>query len=94
MNNKPITFEDVVSDCVDLYKAKNADYGSSTTKTYQQFGDISYATRINDKINRLNVLLTTSRQEVKDESIDDTILDIANYAILWLVDRKNKLNSN
>ena len=47
------------------------------------------ATRINDKINRINSLITTNKQEVKDESLNDTIMDLANYAILWLVDRKN-----
>ena len=84
-----ITFKDITDKCVKVYEVKNADYGNSTTKTYELFGDVSYATRLNDKINRVNNLLKNGNQAVNDESIDDTILDIANYCILWLVDRIN-----
>ena len=83
------TFESIANECLSIYKKKNSDYGSSTTKTYKQFGDISYATRINDKINRINSLLTGNKQQVQDESIDDTIMDLINYGILWMVDRRN-----
>ena len=89
MEDKKVTFETIINECREIYKKKNSDYGNSATKTYEQFGDISYATRINDKINRINSLIITNKQEIKDESIDDTIMDLANYAILWLVDRKN-----
>ena len=89
MEDKKVTFETIINECIERYKKKNSDYGNSATKTYEQFGDISYATRINDKINRINSLIITNKQEIKDESIDDTIMDLANYAILWLVDRKN-----
>ena len=89
MEDKKVTFETIINECIEIYKKKNSDYGNSATKTYEQFGDISYATRINDKINRINSLIITNKQEIKDESIDDTIMDLANYAILWLVDRKN-----
>ena len=89
MEDRKVTFYDIVNKCIEIYERKNKDYGNSATKTYEQFGDISYATRINDKINRINSLITTNKQEVKDESLNDTIMDSANYAILWLVDRKN-----
>ena len=89
MEDKKVTFETIINECIEIYKKKNSDYGNSATKTYEHFGDISYATRINDKINRINSLIITNKQEIKDESIDDTIMDLANYAILWLVDRKN-----
>ena len=89
MEDKKVTFETIINECIEIYKKKNSDYGNSATKTYEQFGDISYATRINDKINRINSLIITNKQEIKDESIDDTIMDLENYAILWLVDRKN-----
>ena len=87
--NSKVEFVDILDECLSIYKKKNSDYGSSTTKTYKQFGDISYATRINDKINRINSLLTGNKQQVQDESIDDTIMDLINYGILWMVDRRN-----
>lgn len=89
MEERKVTFYEIANKCTEIYERKNKDYGNSATKTYKKFGDISYATRINDKINRINSLLITNTQEVKDESLNDTIMDLANYAILWLVDRKN-----
>jgi len=43
-----------------------------------------------DKYNRLMTLCNPNapEQKVKDEKIDDTILDLANYCLLWLVERE------
>ena len=71
----------------ETYEAKNHDYGNSVQNTYDLFGDISFLTRINDKINRLNTLCTKDEMKVKDESINDTILDLANYAVLFYITR-------
>ena len=71
------------------YDAKNSDYGDSVGDTYKRFGDISFLVRITDKYNRINQLIE-SENKVKDESIEDTILDLANYCLLWLVEREIK----
>ena len=81
------TFESVLKQMLETYKAKNNDYGNSVQDTYDKFGDISFLTRINDKINRLNTLCVKGNQQVLDESINDTILDLANYAVLFYVIR-------
>lgn len=62
--------------------AKNHDYGNSVNKLYDEFGLISYIVRINDKVNRINALVKTNDRQVKDEKITDTLLDLANYALL------------
>ena len=70
---------------------KNNDYGNSVADTYQKFGDLSFLVRITDKYNRLLTLCNpNNEQKVKDEKIDDTILDLANYCLLWLVEREYK----
>ena len=41
-----------------------------------------------DKLERLNTLLRGAEQQVKNESIDDTLLDITNYAVMELLERR------
>jgi hypothetical protein len=41
-----------------------------------------------DKYSRLKTLLDGKEQLVMDESIDDTLMDLANYCIMELVERK------
>ena len=65
---------------------KNNDYGDSASKGYKEFGLISYVVRMNDKINRINSLIKKQKQEVTDESIKDTLLDLANYCLLAVAD--------
>lgn len=64
-----------------IYEKKNHDYGDSFEETYNELGIISCVTRMNDKMNRLKTLAKTDNQ-VKDESISDTLLDLANYSIM------------
>lgn len=68
-----------------IYKAKNHDYGDSFGETYKKLGIISAITRITDKVNRLQSL-ATKEQKVKDESIKDTLKDLANYSIMTLIE--------
>ena len=64
---------------------KNHDYGNSASELYEKFGLISYVVRMNDKMNRINSLLNKD-VEVKDEKIEDTLLDLANYCLLAVSD--------
>ena len=59
------------------YKAKNADYGDSFALVRKKYPN-AILIRLNDKINRLETLMNGGKQHV-DESIDDTLLDLANY---------------
>lgn len=70
----------------DLYARKNADYGDSFDKSMDKFGMVVSAIRIGDKVNRLSSLVTRQQEaQVKDESIADTFLDLACYAIMTMV---------
>jgi hypothetical protein len=67
---------------------KNALYGNSAMQSpilapyLTESGAI--AIRLSDKINRL-VTLQTSKVDDKEESISDTLLDIAGYCLLWRI---------
>ena len=71
-----------------VYANKNADYGNSFGETFSKLGIISAVTRISDKYNRLVSLSTKSEEErkVKDESLRDTLLDLANYCIMTVIE--------
>ena len=82
-------YQYILSNLEDTYKKKNSDYGNSVADTYEKFGDISFLTRITDKYNRILSLSSKGgTEEVKDEAIEDTILDLANYCLLWIVERE------
>lgn len=68
-----------------LYAKKNKDYGNSFTKTYEEFGLVMSAIRLNDKLERFKRLIN-NKNEVKDESIRDTLVDLANYAIMTVME--------
>lgn len=70
------------------YAQKNSDYGNSFGETFDKLGIISAITRISDKYNRLVSLCTKTEEErkVKDESITDTLLDMANYCIMTVIE--------
>lgn len=96
MANKLQKHEELCNFIHDLYRKKNADYGDSVGDLYVRLGDISFLTRISDKYNRLMNLMTDydgymrSDVDANFESIDDTIMDMANYCIIWLMERELK----
>lgn len=84
-------YNSIIKEMSKTYEAKNSDYGDSVGDTYKKFGDVSFLTRITDKYNRILSLSDKGEcGEVKDERLDDTILDLANYCVLWLVERNYK----
>lgn len=75
----------VCQELIDLYEIKNADYGNSFGETFKEFGMTMTAIRLDDKLRRYKQLIK-SEQKVKDESIRDTLLDLANYAIMTIME--------
>ena len=85
-------FREVTEWMNNVYERKNADYGDSFIKTFEEFGLTSSAIRINDKTERFKKLIKQEAQ-VQDEIIKDTLLDIANYAVLTLVEMSKRENN-
>lgn len=80
-------FEEITTSMLETYKAKNADYGSSFSKGIDEYGYVSCLCRMSDKLNRLKTLmLGDGDAKVKEEKITDTLADLANYAILTLIE--------
>ena len=78
----------ILDDMHELYVRKNIDYGDSTHETYMKFGPYAYLVRMQDKLNRIHNLTRNGADNayVTDESIHDSLLDLANYAILMSIE--------
>lgn len=87
--NKVQCFQQLTQDMAETFARKNHDYGDSFGKSIEEFGLVAAAVRMNDKMNRFKTL-TSKEAQVKNESIEDTLLDLANYAIMTLVEMKSK----
>lgn len=91
-SNKKITFKDMLDEMLETYIIKNNDYGNSFDKSLDEFGITASLVRMEDKLNRLKTLTKNNEQKVKDESIQDTLLDLANYSAMTCLYLRNKIN--
>ena len=67
----------------ELYYTKNKDYGDAFTQSLDKYGPIAALVRMEDKWNRLSNLITKGEEGlIKSESVEDTLIDLANYAIM------------
>ena len=77
-----------------LLKEKNRKYGNSFYKTVDEFGNACIVIRLFDKINRIKTLLLGGEEDnMVGESVEDTLVDLAGYAILskiYLNDKGDK----
>ena len=74
-------FAETVTDMVQLYAKKNHDYGNSFEKGMAVIGMPYGVGRLYDKVNRI-ITLSNVKAEVNNESIQDTLLDLACYAVM------------
>ena len=73
------------------YNRKNHDYGNSFEESLNEDGLIAAKVRIGDKIRRFHTLMN-KHSKVLDESILDTLKDLATYcemAIMWNTKEKD-----
>lgn len=64
---------------------KNHDYGGSFEESLNEFGTVAGVIRIGDKYNRLRTLTRMDTGGRVSESLTDTLLDMANYAVMTAV---------
>lgn len=93
--DKGLRYTKIVNEMYEIYKAKNADYGDSVHDTFLKYGLLSFLVRMEDKISRLRFLTLKGKKEqrVKNESIRDTLQDLANYAILAIIELEEQADT-
>ena len=82
-------FEKITSEMKDIYEIKNKNYGNSFSEQFKEYGLTSVWIRLDDKIRRLKSLnkqLIAGNVNMDDESVRDTLVDLANYAILTVIE--------
>ena len=89
-NGNEARFKKVTKEMLDLYSRKNTDYGGSFDESLDDDGLLVAKIRMKDKLNRFSQLIDNDRL-VENETISDTLIDLANYSIMtlmWLNDEK------
>lgn len=77
---------------IEVTKAKNHDYSGSSPDPFFNFTRVEavgiastetgFLTRMFDKFARVTTFVDKGVLQVKDESVEDTLIDLANYSIL------------
>lgn len=77
--------------CHEIMKSKNADYSGAQEDPFANFKaieiygidtEIGFLTRMTDKMARIASFIKRGELMVKDESVTDTLRDLANYSML------------
>lgn len=87
MTRQHDAFDAVLDEMRSVYMAKNAAYGP---KPIQRTGAVGVLHRIIDKTERLAVLMGDTATDDNGESIEDTLLDLANYAVVMMIVRRGE----
>ena len=99
-----VFFENNTNEMIETMKRKNTDYagadGESPFANFQRVESLGicsteqgFLTRMTDKLCRISNL-TKNEAKVKDESIQDTLLDLANYSLLFSAFLQSKKNGD
>lgn len=89
-NNKVDRHEEIVLGLNEVYRAKNNDYGDSFGKSFEKYGITAALVRMEDKWNRLNALSSGTERMVGNEKVEDTLLDLANYCIMTVMELEKR----
>jgi hypothetical protein len=82
---KCVAFRDITNDMYDTFKAKNHDYGNSFSELFAECGMTYAYGHLSEKLKRVKSLMA-DEAKVKGESMKDSLLDLANYAILTIIE--------
>lgn len=90
MSSKIEKHQKICEELNTLYAKKNHDYGDSFHLSFVEEGMAMARIRLGDKLNRFKALSRNGEQKVNDESIRDTLIDLANYAIMTILEMENE----
>ena len=99
--------EEICTDAKNLMSLKNRDYaGNHGLEPFANFTRVEsmgicsteqgFMTRITDKMSRLSSFIDAGKMHVKDESFNDTVIDVINYMVLlsaYIRDKEQQENT-
>ena len=92
VDDKVETFASIVKEMTELYAKKNHDYGNSFDEGCDKIGTGYPLGRLLDKMNRLIACMGKEDEMQINESIEDTLIDLACYSVMTLSYLKRKSN--
>ena len=84
VDDKVEMFSDIVTEMTELYAKKNHDYGNSFDEGCDKIGTGYPLGRLLDKMNRLIACMGKEDEMQINESIEDTLTDLACYSVMTL----------
>ena len=85
--SKIAEFKAINTEMAELYEIKNKNYGDSFSKSFDEYGLTMVCIRLEDKLRRLKSLNKQDKEaDTDDESIRDTLIDLANYSVLAILE--------
>ena len=78
-------FKEITDKMFETFKAKNHDYGSSFSNLFKECGMTYAYGHMAEKLDRVKSLMK-DEAKVKGERMKDSLLDLANYAILTVME--------
>lgn len=85
-------FREIANELADLYSKKNKNYGDSFGQLYRDLGPISGLVPLHNKLDRITNLIKGDSNYF--ESIEDNLRDLANYAIMNLIEMEYSRRDN
>ncbi len=92
VENEPVSentdadcFKEITDKMLETYKSKNKDYGDSFRNIFKECGMIYAYGHLKEKLERVKSLMS-DEAKVKGESMKDSLYDLANYAILTIME--------
>lgn len=85
VDNNVKEFGSIIKDMINLYAKKNHDYGNAFERGLDFIGPKYALSRLFDKVNRFATFSNNEEFLVKDESVEDTLIDLANYSIMTII---------
>lgn len=85
-NKQVEQFKSLTSDMIATYSRKNRDYGNSFCRMCREYGHTYPIIHLDEKLARIKSILLTGDNAVKDETAVDSLLDLACYSLMTIME--------
>jgi hypothetical protein len=87
-----VTFDSVLDEMKELHAKKNKDYGDAAHVNFLKYGPVASLSRLSEKMQRAEHIFLSGKNEVKDEPLTATLIDMAITSAMLYMELKNKDN--
>lgn len=85
-NKQVEQFKSLTSEMISTYTRKNRDYGNSFGRMCKEYGHTYPIIHLDEKLARIKSILLSGDTAVKDETAIDSLLDLACYSLMTIME--------